>query len=67
MWAAEAMAVGKPGTNGQVVKVSVLCDHQLNATERQQLRVEAVGLFRRRYGAWPNSHETAPVKQWEVA
>lgn len=49
LWAWEALATGP---NGQAVKLSVVEDHQANATEQSDMKSQASGLYRRRYLQW---------------
>lgn len=48
-WAWEAFA---SGPNGQAVKLSIMEDHEANATEASDLKSQASGLYRRRYLGW---------------
>ncbi len=49
IWAWEAFATG---SNGQAVKLSVMEDHEANATESADMKSQASGLYRRRYIQW---------------
>ena len=49
LWAWEAFATG---ANGQAVKLSRMEDHEPNATERNDMKSQATGFYRRSYGQW---------------
>ncbi len=49
VWAWEAFATGP---RGQAVKLSVMEDHEANATEKSDMKSQATGLYRRRYSQW---------------
>ncbi len=49
VWAWEAWAVGP---RSQAVKIHVMRDHEATATESQELKTQASGLYRRQYHQW---------------
>lgn len=56
VWAWSAWAVGP---RHQAAKLYVMKDHEASATEAQELKAQASGLYRRQYHQWCNGMDFA--------